>query len=280
MVVPVPFQVDSLSLGYALATRGKFIVTPNFTVSSYRSDNVPIVGAMALFPLALGTSLTQAWQNRVLVQGEIATRYELSPQRNAPLVLRGTQISYAMRMAGVGDRNPTGGSALIGFDYTGAGLLRYRVLVGYQQRDFANGQFKSFRSPIIEASVTWTPQRMTTVTASAQREMADSTDVNFTAHTANSVQIQVAYKLQRNVVLTGFSHYQQQEFASSSGLSAAALEPQTSAVQSIYCAGFGTTWLVDRNLRTGMSYQYIDRVSGPQLSYSENVGLLTLGFGL
>ena len=278
--VPVPFQVDSVSLGYAFATRGRFTVTPNLTVSSYRFDAVPIAGATALFPFVPEASLTQTWQDRVLVQGEVATRYELSPQRDALLVLRGTQIDYTMQMAGVGNRNSTGGSVLAGFDYTGAGLFRYRALVGYQQRDFANSQFRSLRSPIVEASVTWTPQRLTTVTASAQREIADSTDVNFTAYTANSVQFQIAHELQRNVVVTGFAQYQQAEFASSSGVSAAALTPQTSAAQSIYSAGLGATWLIDRNLRAGMSYQYIDREAGPQLSYSENVGLFTLGFGL
>lgn len=278
--VSVPFQVDSVSLGYAFATRGRFTVTPNLTVSSYHFDDVPIVGAVAAVPLAPGASLTQAWQNRVLLQGEVATRYELSPQRNALVVLRGTGIDYATTVPGVGNRNSTGGSFLVGLDYTGAGLFRYRALVGYQQRDFANGQFRSLRSPIVEASVTWTPRRTTTVTASAQREIADSTDVNYTAYAANSVQLQVAHELQRNVVLTGFGQYQQAEFANGSGLYAAALTPQTSTAQSIYSAGLNMTWLIDRNLHAGLSYQYVDRVAGAQLSYSENIGLLTLGFGL
>jgi len=166
-------------------------------------------------------------------------------------------------------------------------VFRYRALIGYQQRNYASARFATIRSPIIEASVTWKPQLMTTLTGIVRREIDDSTNVNFIATTVTSVQLNVAHELRRNVVLTGFGEYQRADFGSGSGVgvsSGSAAGPGVSATttptQNIYSAGLGATWFLNRRTQLGVSYQFIDRSGGAQLSYLENVALFTVGFGL
>ena len=282
--VPIPFQVDELKLAYAIATRGRLSLVPDLDVASYRFSNSAGLGADGLAGGTLGASLAQVLQSRVVTQGQLTTRYELSPQRYAVAVLRGTEINYTDRLPGAGNRDSTGGAVLVGLDYSATGLFRFRALVGYQQRDYVNAQYANISSPIVEASVTWTPQLLTTVTGTVRREIDDSTDVNFAAYTVTSVQLGVAHELRRNIILTGFAQYQRAEFDSSTGTAAATatglLGAGNTGTQDIYTAGLGATWRLNRTTRLGLSYQFADRRAGAPLSYTENVALLTLGFGL
>ncbi len=272
--VPVPFQVDDVKLGTALLTRGRLSFVPDLDVVSYQFGNAADLGSVIG---GAGATSGQTWQSRLVYQGEVTTRFELSPRRNILLVLRGTAIDFTTHPAAVGDRNSIGGAVLVGFDTSGSGLFRYRALIGYQERNYASAQYATIRSPIIEASVTWTPQLSTTVAAVVRREIDDSTNVSFAATTTTSLQLNVAHELQRNVVLTGFGEYQRAEFDSNGQLaSQAAIAP----TQNIYSAGLGVTWFVDRRTRLGLSYQFVDRRAGAQLSYSENIALFTVGFGL
>lgn len=275
--VPVLFQIDDLNLSYNIAGHGRFSFVPRLDVASYRFDNAVTAGVAGLAGNGYGTGFSQNWQDRIVYQGELTTRYELSPRRNALLVLRGTEISYNSHPALVGDRNSAGGAILVGLDYAGSGLFRYSALVGYQQRNHASTQYANISSPIVEATVVWTPRLLTTVTGSVRREIDDSADLTTVAYTANSVQLNVAQQVRRNVVLTGFGEYQQAEFSNSVRNGAA---PTSAQAQSIYSAGLGATWLLNRTTRLNLSYQFLDRRSSPQLTFTENVALVTLGFGL
>ena len=279
--VPVLFQVDDFNLSYDIAGHGRVSFVPSLDVASYRFDGGNIVGVPGLAAGGYGLGYSQNWQNRVVTQGELTTRYELSPGRNVLVVLRGTEISYASHPAIAGDRDSAGGAALVGLDYAGSGVFRYRALVGYEVRDHASAQYANISSPIVEASVIWTPRLLTTVTGTARREIDDSTDLSSISYTANSVQLNVAQQVRRNVVLTGFGEYQQAAFSGSvaSAAQGGVLSARPQA-QSIYAAGLGATWLLNRTTRLNLSYQFLDRRSGPPLSFTENVALLTLGFGL
>ena len=272
--VPVPFQVDDIKLGTELLTRGRLSFVPDLDVASYRFGSSAGLGSTVD---GLNVTLGQTWQSRLVYQGEVTTRYELSPRRNALLVLRGTAVDFTAHPAGVGNRNSVGGAVLVGLDTSGSGVFRYRALIGYQERNYASAQYATIRSPIIEASVTWTPHLDTTMTVVVRQEIDDSTDVNFAATTTTSLQLNVAHELRRNVVLTGFGEYQRAEFDSNSQLTPQAAVAPT---QNIYSAGVGTTWFVDRRTRLGLSYQFVDRRGDEQSSYSENIALFTVGFGL
>ena len=276
VAVPVPFQVDDFKVATALLTQGRLSFVPEFDVASYRFSNA--TGATSAVG-GLNATLGQTWLSRLVYQGELTTRFELSPRRNVLLVLRGTAVDFTTRPAGVGDRNSIGGAVLVGVDYTGTGVFRYRALIGYQQRNYASAQYATIRSPIIEASVTWTPRLTTTLTGVVRREIDDSTDVNFAATTTTSAQLNVAHELRRNVVLTGFGEYQRAEFGSDSGITT----PSANALattQNIYSAGLGATWFLNRRTQLGVSYQFSDRRGGAQFSYLEHIALFTVGFGL
>ncbi len=279
--VPVPFQVDDLSLGYTVQGRGRLSLTPGIDVASYRYDDGPIVTGLGAGSDGLADAgLNQSWQDRVVAQESLTARFELSPQRNVIAVVRGTEVGFHTLPGGLPDRNSSGVAVLLGLDYAGAGLFRYRVLGGYQERDFASATFAPIRSPIVEASVTWTPRRTTTVTTTARREIDDSSYLTFAAYVATDVRVGVAHELRRNVVLTAFGEFQRSESGTNSNAGSGGLVPFVGGQQNIYSTGIGATWLVSRVVRLGGSFQFVDRQAGPQLSFTENVGLLTLSFGL
>lgn len=278
--IPVPFQVDDGSLGYTLQGRGRVSLTPGVDVASYRFGNTPIVTGLGAQGGVAPTALGQGWQDRVVVQEGVTGRVELSPQRALIAVLRGTEVGFHALPGGLADRNSNGFSVLAGLDYPRTGLFRYRVLVGYQERDFAAAAFAPIRSPVIEASVTWTPRRTTTVTATARREIDDSSYLTYAAYVATDVRVGIAHELRRNVVLTGFGEYQRSDAGTNSQSAGGGLVPFAAGQQSVYSTGAGATWLVSRVVRLGGSLQFVDRQAGPQLSFTEYVGLVTLGVGL
>ena len=278
--VPVPFQVDDGSLGYTLQGRGRVSLTPGIDVASYRFGTTPVTTALGtqggVAPLAPG----QGWQDRVVVQEGVTGRVELSPQRSLIAVLRGTEVGFHALPGGLPDRNSNGFSVLAGLDYPRTGLFRYRVLAGYQERDFVSRTFAPIRSPVVEASLTWTPRRTTTVTVTARREIDDSSYLTFEAYVATDVRVGIAHELRRNVVLTGFGEYQRSDAGTNTPAAAGGLVPYAGGQQSVYSTGAGATWLLSRVVRIGGSVQFVDRQAGPQLSFNEYVGLVTLGVGL
>jgi hypothetical protein len=267
---PLAYVVDDYRLGYNFNTAGRVSLSPDIEYRTY----------------TYGASAGEASilvDNRSVLQEELVSRYEFSPQRYAVLLLRGTEIDYASLGAGTPSPNSVGGTVLAGLDYTAAGVFRYRVLVGYQVRKYTSRLISSLSAPTIEASVIWTPTRLTTVTATLRNDIQDAADQSVTGFTYTAGRLSVDHELRRNVLLNAFGDIQHGAFPSTSAALADTLLAQGSSTQTIYDGGLGVTVLLNRNVRVTARYvlgDHVSSVAAPAGSYLESIAAVSLEFRL
>jgi hypothetical protein len=261
----VPYDVDDARLSYS-AVHGRITLVPNIDATAIRFSNPS------------GTSgASQSFRDRNLVQGELASYYELSPLRNLVAVVRGTHIGYLHAQSLVPDRSSNGGTFLIGLDYAAADVFRYRALIGYQFRQYDSRQYSNLSAPIIEAAVTWTPTQLTTVTGTLLRDIEDSSSETLSGYTYSLAKLSVDHEYLRNLLLNAYGEYQRADYAASTQPGSATVAASS---QTILGAGVGATWLLNRRMRLGVTYDYSNRHAPAPGSYTDHVYLLRLTFGL
>jgi hypothetical protein len=260
---PVAYQVDDVRAGYTIAL-DRISVTPSLELSTYRYDSTTI----------LGVPTPQAYRNRDVLQGAVTTRYELTPQRNLLVVIRALGSHYVAPQPGQPTRNSTGYQALVGFSDDSDAIWRYRVLLGWEVRDFAAKQFGSHQAPLAEAELIWNPSGLTTVTGSLTRSIEDAAQEGIAGYTYTSARLTLDHEYQRNVLLRLSAGVQRADYLQGGGQSNG------------FSLGAGVTWLLNRNLRLSADYNFTDQTStsNPTLlttgSYTRSIGLLTLRFAL
>lgn len=263
------YRVDVGRLAYR-ANFNRLSLTPAVEAASYSYDDGTVLGA----------PYRQGYRNRVVVSPSLTAGYELAPRRNLVVVVRDSDATYVDHVRGTPRRDYNDVTVLAGFEYDATGLLSFRLLGGYEVRQFASAAFKTIQAPVAEGSVTWTPTGLTTVTAVAARRIQDSADETTAGLTQTSIRFRVDHEYLRNVL-----------FQANAG---AYLTEYTRGVsdQVLYTVGAGATYLLNRNVRLGATYDFISRqtdrrsstlgTTGQRFgsSYNDNRVLLQLRFGL
>jgi hypothetical protein len=260
---PVAYQVDDVRAGYTFALN-RVSITPGIEFSTFRYDSTTI----------LGVPTPQAYRDRNVLQGMVTTRYELTPQRNLLVVIRALGSDYVAPQPGQPTRNSTGYQALFGFGDDSDAVWRYRVLVGWEVRDFAASQFGSHQAPVAEGEVIWNPSGLTTVAAMLTRSIEDAAQEDVAGYTYTSARLTLDHEYRRDVLLRLSAGVQRADFLQGGGQADG------------FTVGAGVTWLLNRHLRLSADYGFTDQrsTSNPTLptagSFTRSIGLLTLRFAL
>lgn len=212
-------------------------------------SNIPL-GSTALGNTVPGSTYQQNYRNRVVFTPGLTVGYEFSPRRNALLVVRNSIAAYSSRAPGSPKRDYNDTAVLAGLDYDINGVVRFRVLGGYEVRVFDAAEYKTIQAPIAEGSVAWTPTGLTTVTGTIARRIQDSADETTIGFTETSLRLRVDHEYLRNVLLQA-----------NAGLYYGQYNRGTTD-QTLYTAGAGADYLLNRNLRVGATYDFIGRTSG------------------
>ena len=203
---PIQFQYDNLHLGY-LIPFARVSFEPAIDLSTFRFENGTFNGLPQI----------QTNNNRNAAQAMLTTRYELAPLRNLVLVVSGLKQNYTSPQVLQPTRNSKSVEILGGIDFNLNALFRLRVLMGYEQRTFTSSTFSTRSAPIIDADVIWTPTELTTVTTSINRSIEDGLSTDTTGFTYTSAKISVDHELRRNVLLNGHTQVQMAEFSNNLG---------------------------------------------------------------
>jgi hypothetical protein len=143
-----------------------------------------------------------------------------------------------------------------------------------QYRQAASSAIASQTAGIAEAEVTWSPTGMTTLRAIASRGIEDAAQSGLSSFTYTSAQLTVDHEYLRNVLLNASATVRQATFN------------QTGGQQLGLSFGTGVTWLINRNLRLSLTYDFtdirnshlpVDTVAG---DYTRSLTLLTFRIGL
>ncbi len=260
---PVGYQVDDVRAAYAIALN-RLSVTPSLAYSAYRYDATTIFGAPT----------SQTYRNRDVLQGAVTTRYEMEPQRNLVVVIRALDSNYVAPQPGTPSRNSTGYQVLAGLADDGDAVWRYRLLLGWEVRNFAASHYSAHQAPIAEAAVIWSPSGMTTVTGTLGRSIEDAAQEGIVGYTFTNARLVLDHEFQRNVLVQVSTAMQRADYLQGGG--------QSTGVT----LGGGVTWLLNRHMRLAATYDFTDQrgTSNSTLlttgSYTRSLGLLTLRLGM
>ncbi len=268
--VPLPYTLNDFRASYTTQF-GRYSFTPNVDYQLLRFGSVPgsvsRAGVIGVIGSATGS---QSFQDRNVLTGGVTSRYEFAPNRDAVLDLRGTNVNYINPQEAVFGPSRSGNAvtALAGIEYVSSAVWTYRVLVGYQQREFSSPQFKSHGAPIAEASAYWTPEPRDTVSFRFIRGIEDAADANTSGYVYTGARLAWDHEYLRNVLLQVYG-----------GLERAAYL-QSPDIQSIYEAGAAVTYLVNRNVRLTGSYGYTNQQTNYHSNYAANLALLQVHLGI
>lgn len=268
---PVAFQVDDVRGDYTVDF-GRLSFMPNVDLRNFTFDGTTV----------LGVPVSQSYRDRLVSQGGVTVRYSLSEQRNLLLVLTGLDSHYTRPQRGQPSNNSRSVLVLAGLDYLADGMFRYQLLAGGEVRIFAASAYGTRAAPIIEARAIWTPTGLTTVTGSLSREIEDPSAEGTSGYTYSIGRIVVDHEYRRDILLQGRGGVQVAQYLHGGG------------TQTAFSIGAGATWLVNRNLRASLEYDFTDQSGSGNSSaraaqtlsglssgaYSRNVILLALRLAL
>jgi hypothetical protein len=274
---PIPYTVDDIRIKYA-ADFGRISLTPDFDYTRFRFSDLKLFGINgALVPPTIdgfaGTvPVSQSYRNRDIYSATITGRYEFAPLRNAVLLVRDTNSDYLSSAATFGpSRSSNSVDVLAGLEYASSAVWRYRVLVGYEIRQFNNSAaYPTHSAPVAEANIIWQPTGLTTVTFRALRSIEDAADENVAGYDYTSAQLRADHELFRNVLLSGHLVYQNASYLQSNG------------EQTFYTVGGGVTYLLNRLVHITATYDLTDSngKGGYGPAYLQNMAMLQFHLAL
>ena len=256
---PVAYTLADARIGYMVAL-DRLSLTPNVEVSGYRYDNTTV----------MSLPVSQSYRDRDIIAGGVTARYELMPLQNILVVVRGTATNYLTQQAGQPTRNSTGALVLFGLSDDSDAVWRYRLLVGWEERNFAASTYSTHNAPVAEAEVIWSPSGMTTVTAQLTRSIEDATQEGVSGYTYTATKLTLDHEYRRNILLQVTGGVQRADYLQGGGEQTALL------------FGLGATWLVDQQMRVSATYSYDDQQGGGTGTagpFGRSLGLLTVRYG-
>ena len=269
---PIPYSVNDVRVSYN-TVHGNFSIQPAFDFTNVSFGTTQYFGLngftvpAAVGGFVLGQPEDLGYLNHNTYTGSITARYEYAPLRDVLFVVRGANIQYASSSSLLYGQNRSGNAIdmLAGVDYTADGVWRYRALVGYEVRQYAN--YPTHSAPVFEGNVIWQPSGLDTVTLEALRTIEDAVDLDVAGFMYTSGRLQWEHELRRNILLTAYGSIQHASYLQTAG-----------GAESFFGAGGGVTYLMNRNVHVALTYDWVDHngVNGFGPNYLQNVALLQL----
>ncbi len=245
---PTSNETDTAQLEYTYHFF-RFSITPELDVSAYR------FGAATLG----GQTISQAAFDRNVFVPGVTLRYGINAQSGILVVLRDVATEYVHPQAGQYSANSNSVLMLTGIDYLPNAIWRYRLLGGAEMRFFADSHYPTETSPLVDASVIWTPTPLFTATASVSRSINDAQVAGTNGFILTKGVLEVEYELRRNVTLQGEGSVQYAEYLQGGN-------------QNSFNLGASANWLLNRRIRVSLTYNYGEQsaISGSGLAGGNN----------
>ena len=269
---PIPYSVNDMRVSYQ-ATFGNFSIVPAFDFTNVSFGTTQYFGLNGFAPppsvngFVDGQPENLNYLNHNIYTGSITARYEYAPLRDVLFVVRDANVQYATSDPTLYGPNRSGNAIdmLAGLDYTADAVWRYRALVGYEIRQYAN--FPTHSSPVFEGNVIWQPSGLDTFTLEFLRTIEDAVDVDIAGFVLTSGRLQWDHELRRNILLTAYGSIQHANYLQTNG-----------GAETFFGTGAGVTYLMNRNVHVALTYDWIDHngVNGFGPNYLQNVALLQL----
>jgi hypothetical protein len=213
-----------------------------------------------------GTVIDQSDRNYTQLRGRLRLAYEMSPS----LVPFAEAIidtrAYDRRIDNDGFRRSSDGTGgRVGARFELTRLVTGEISAGAIERRYEDPRLRSLTSPIADVALAWSVSPLTTVRATAQALVEETTVPNATGIAITRGTLEVAHDLRRNLTVTA-------------GVSASEADYRGVSIRE---TGFGATLRADYRMtrqigvRASYNYERLDS-SAPGGDYTANVFLLGL----
>jgi hypothetical protein len=256
---PVAYRLFDARMDYTIAM-DRLSLAPNLEFSNYQYSNTTILGAPA----------SQSYRDRNVLAGGVTTRYEVMPLQNALVVVRATTTDYIEPQFGQPSRDSAGFLLLAGISDDRDAIWRYRLLVGWEQRQFAANAYPAHGAPVAEGELIWSPSGMDTVTGTLTRSIEDAAQEGVSGYTYTAAKVVYDHEYARDILFQLTGGVQHADFLQGGG------------AQTAFLFGAGVTWLVNRQMSASATYDFNDQLGGGVGTagpFTRSLGLLTLKFG-
>lgn len=236
---PTLDQTDSAQVYYTFKYFD-LTISPNVSASAYRFGT----------STTLGQQFNQQFLDRDVIAAGVDNRYSLSDEGGLLFVIRGVNSNFVHPVQSQPSNNSNSLEILGGLDYQAQGPWRYRFLAGIEVRSFQARRFATRIAPIVEGSLIWTPTSLTTLTGTVSREIEDPLSAGTNGFIATQISLGVDHELLPNVFLQARIAGESIEFLQNGGQ------------QTQISFGTAVNWLLSRNARVSLGYDYTTQSSG------------------
>ena len=166
------------------------------------------------------------------------------------------------------NRSNNGQTYVAGSTFDISGKTKGEVFAGVAQRSYGNAAFKDISEPTFGGKVTWNATDLTSVIASINRGIEETTIGASSGFVNTNYDLGVEHALTRDILLKGNVGYTNNDYKGNAS---------NQREDDIYSAGIGADYYLNRCLKAGLSYNYTDRNSNiTGGDYSRNAVMLKL----
>jgi hypothetical protein len=239
LVAPVPYSSNDL--------RGAY---------SWHFNRLTLVQSIGYDTFRFGhagsgaTSVDDSGLDKNQINGGASAEYWFYPGLSAVAAVQETSAEFIHR--GPQQPNPNYMDTLIlaGVNYDPKAFFKYDILIGYQRRSFASSSFATLSVPVIEASVAYTPTRLTTLTLVGIRHLSDASYNVADNETYSEGRFRIDHALRRNILLDA-------RFDVTHGDGNA-----TDFARTQITFGCGARWLISPHVQVALDYNFNHGDSG------------------
>lgn len=257
---PIAFQLDDVRASYEMVD-GRWSITPSVQATNWTYDGTTV----------MDVPTSQAYRDRLVLQGGVTVHYELAPLRSVVFVIRAVGQDYTHTPAGQASPNSNSYQVLAGLDYADDPVWRWRMLVGGEVRQFASPLYPRQNTLIAEAGVGWSPSGLTTVSATIARDTEDAEQEGVSGLVYSTARLTIDHEYLRDLLFKASVALLRADFFQGGH--------QTGTT-----AELGMTWVINRNARLSVTYDQVD-MRGSSIpantmvtGYSQGLGLMTIRF--
>ena len=199
--------------------------------------------------LAAGGTVDNGDRDYVEAKGTLRLGYEISPVLRPFVEGSYSSRDHGRRVDRDGLRRDSDGyAASAGVAVDLGPILRGEVSAGYQRREYDDPSLKAADGVSFDASLTWAPTRLTTITAGADTTIDETTVLGASAAVSHGVDIEVSQSLSYNLTAKAGGSYTRTDY------------PGTSIAEDRVQATAGLEYRANPNvvLRAGYAYQLYD----------------------
>jgi hypothetical protein len=214
-----------------------------------------------------GGTVVEHDRDRDVYEGTLRVGYEIVPQYEAFVQSSYNRRVYDGTESGTGvDRDSQGYGLAVGMEVDFGGIVFGDFFAGYRYQDYEDSSLDSFGGFGGGADITWNVTELTTITGLLSGDIRETTQAGASGRLVTTGQVGVDHELLRNLILGGNVRLTRDDYEG------------INRTDWIYGAGADATYLINRYLQAGASYQFRQRDAESSTNdFTNHIFLIRLG---